>query len=124
MGSEMQQVFTAGFEHTQAGTAETRLAKEILYLAAFSQIKLLSPFLGREGARRGNETPRRAYSKVFIPRWGLPEVPWAEVSAPGLCPEFFVTALSRDRGSRQCLEQGPVQHLGSREGREGVMGVS
>lgn len=94
MGSEMQQVTvaTAGFEHAQVGTAETHLAKEILCLAAFSQKKLPLPFPGREGARRGNETPERVYPNVLSPRWGLanclagsrePSVPWAEVSAPG-----------------------------------------
>lgn len=75
MGSKMQQltVATAGFEHAQAGTAETHLAKEIPCLAAFPQTKLPLPFPGREGARRGNETPERIYPKVLSPRWGLPE---------------------------------------------------
>lgn len=102
MGSEMQQVMvaTAGFEH---GAAETHFAKEIVCLAAFSQAKLPLPFPGREGARWGNEAPGRAYPKVLSPGWGLPNcsagsreppVPWAEVRAPGLCPELSVTASS------------------------------
>lgn len=70
MGSEMQQVATAGFEEAQAGTAETHLDKEMC-LAAFSQTKLPSPFLAREEAQSGNETPWRAYSKMLLPSMGL-----------------------------------------------------
>lgn len=116
MGSKMQQVTaaTAGFEHAQVGTAETHLAKEILCLAAFSQTKLPLPFPGREGARRGNETPGRVYPKVLSPKWGLPDclagsrepsVPGAEVSAPGPCPELSVTACSLP-GQREQAELG------------------
>lgn len=51
--SEMQQgtVATAGFEHAQASTAETHLAKENMDIAALSQAKLLSR-LSQDGKRQ------------------------------------------------------------------------
>lgn len=117
MGNKMQQVTvaTAGFEHTQAGTAEFHLANEKVHLAAFHLIEPLSSVPGKEGTGdEGKGNNRESLSSSASPEGGLQDclahsrrlaAPWrSRVPQAYAQGSLSLPALSGGEG-RRCLEQ-------------------